>query len=332
MAARRSRAYWVHNGFVDMGAEKMSKSLGNVVTPAELLEQGHRGETLRLALLSAHYRQPLPWTEALIAQTKAMLDRLYRAAGDVGGWRDRRRVVEALSDDLNTPVALARLQAIEDPAVVRASAALLGLLSSSADEWFRGGADQAAIEARIAERARCQEGARLRRRRPDPRRAQGGRHRLGGRAGRHYLAPGMNASALHDRNPAPRGVAAATGRARSAKTGVRSSSRRPAEAGSRSRSQLDEERRVRRRLAEGSGLRVRAGVRGARRAARDRACARRGRRCARDDQPLARQAAATRPATGPGSSVLAPARPRKGRHGAILLPFRALLAAIEAAK
>ena len=60
----------------------MSKSLGNIITPAELLAQGHKGETLRLALLSAHYRQPLPWTEALIAQAKAILDRLYRASGE----------------------------------------------------------------------------------------------------------------------------------------------------------------------------------------------------------------------------------------------------------
>jgi cysteinyl-tRNA synthetase len=59
--------YWVHNGFVDMGAEKMSKSLGNIVTPEELLKR-HSGETLRLALLSAHYRQPLGWTEAGGAQ------------------------------------------------------------------------------------------------------------------------------------------------------------------------------------------------------------------------------------------------------------------------
>ncbi len=73
--------FWVHNGFVDMGAEKMSKSLGNIVTPAELLAQGHRGETLRLALLSAHYRQPLPWTEALVEQSKTILDRLYRVGG-----------------------------------------------------------------------------------------------------------------------------------------------------------------------------------------------------------------------------------------------------------
>src|SRR6476620_8711196 len=73
--------YWVHNGFVDMGAEKMSKSLGNIVTPEELLKS-HRGETLRLALLSAHYRQPLPWTEALVAQAKATLNGLYRRIGD----------------------------------------------------------------------------------------------------------------------------------------------------------------------------------------------------------------------------------------------------------
>src|SRR4029079_18069833 len=74
--------FWVHNGFVAMGSEKMSKSLGNIVTPAELLAQGHRGETLRLALLSAHYRQPLACTDDLIAQAKATLDRLYRAVGD----------------------------------------------------------------------------------------------------------------------------------------------------------------------------------------------------------------------------------------------------------
>ena len=85
---------WVHNGFVDMGAEKMSKSLGNVITVDRLLEAGHRGEVLRLALLSAHYRQPLPWTEALVAQSKATLDRLYRAAGDAEARprrSDRRR-------------------------------------------------------------------------------------------------------------------------------------------------------------------------------------------------------------------------------------------------
>jgi len=144
--------YWVHNGFVDMGAEKMSKSLGNIITPAELLAQGHRGETLRLALLSAHYRQPLPWTESLIAQAKATLDRLYRAAGNAETGEADADVVEALSDDLNTPLALSRLSALDEPSAIKGSAALLGLLQSSAEEWFQGGGDASDVEARIAAR------------------------------------------------------------------------------------------------------------------------------------------------------------------------------------
>jgi cysteinyl-tRNA synthetase len=147
--------YWVHNGFVDMGAEKMSKSVGNIVTPAELLAQGHRGETLRLALLGAHYRQPLPWTEALVAQAKATLDGLYRKAGISEAGAVEEDVLDALRDDLNTPLALSRLSAIEDPAVLKASANLLGLLGNSADEWFMGDGDSGAIEARIAERAQA---------------------------------------------------------------------------------------------------------------------------------------------------------------------------------
>ena len=145
--------YWVHNGFVDMGSEKMSKSLGNIITPVELLEQGHRGETLRLALLSAHYRQPLAWTDELVAQAKATLDRLYRVAGNAAPGDLDPAVVDALSDDLNTPLAMSRLSAIDDPATLKASAGLLGLLRSSADEWFQGGADAGDIDARIAERA-----------------------------------------------------------------------------------------------------------------------------------------------------------------------------------
>jgi cysteinyl-tRNA synthetase len=145
--------FWVHNGFVDMGSEKMSKSLGNIITPAQMLEQGHRGETLRLALLSAHYRQPLGWTDDLIAQAKATLDRLYRAVGHAEAGQVDAGVIDALSDDLNTPLALSRLSAIEDPAVLKASAALLGLLQASADEWFQGGGDAGEIESRIAERA-----------------------------------------------------------------------------------------------------------------------------------------------------------------------------------
>jgi cysteinyl-tRNA synthetase len=143
--------YWVHNGFVDMGAEKMSKSLGNVVTVGELLEQGHRGEVLRLALLSAHYRQPLAWTEALVAQSRTVLDRLYRAAGESEAAEPDSDVVAALADDLNTPLALSRLAAIDDSATLRASGKLMGLLGDTGDQWFRGDGDQQ-VEQMIAAR------------------------------------------------------------------------------------------------------------------------------------------------------------------------------------
>ncbi len=145
--------YWVHNGFLSMaGGEKMSKSLGNVVTVGELLAEGHKGETLRLALLSAHYRQPLEWSAQLVAQSKATLDRLYRAAGEAEGGAIDQGVAEALADDLNTPLALSRLAAIEDPASLRASAALLGLLGESHSAWFQGDGDER-IDALIAARA-----------------------------------------------------------------------------------------------------------------------------------------------------------------------------------
>ena len=164
--------YWVHNGFVDMGAEKMSKSLGNIVTPEELLKR-HKGETLRLALLSAHYRQPLPWTESLIAQAKAVLDRWYRLLGDVEPFGEITPFWEALFDDLNTPQAISVinefLKRSEGPissdyaffqggredmrAACAAAAKALGLLTMSRDEWFQGDGDASGIEARIAARA-----------------------------------------------------------------------------------------------------------------------------------------------------------------------------------
>jgi cysteinyl-tRNA synthetase len=147
--------YWVHNGFLSMaGSEKMSKSLGNVVTVGELLGQGHKGEVLRLALLSAHYRQPLEWSAQLIAQSKATLDRLYRSAGDARDGSVDPGVVAALADDLNTPLALARLAAIEDPASLRASGALLGLIGESGAAWFQGEGD-ARIDALVEARAKA---------------------------------------------------------------------------------------------------------------------------------------------------------------------------------
>ncbi len=132
--------YWVHNGFLSMaGGEKMSKSLGNVVTVADLLERDPRGEIYRFALLRAHYRQPLEWSDALIAESKATLDRLYRRTGNAVAGGVDGSVLIALSDDLNTPLALSRLSKIDNPETLKASAQFLGLLTQSSDAWFKGG-------------------------------------------------------------------------------------------------------------------------------------------------------------------------------------------------
>jgi cysteinyl-tRNA synthetase len=164
--------YWVHNGFLSMaGAEKMSKSLGNVVTVAELLERGHKGEVLRFALLSAHYRQPLEWSDALIAQSRATLDRWYRFLADLQFASSEEEsydeaVLSALADDLNTPQALAEIsqkfsQRKRAGALVLTSglywpavqaARLLGLLQSSPEDWFRGAGDDR-IDALVAARS-----------------------------------------------------------------------------------------------------------------------------------------------------------------------------------
>jgi len=151
--------YWVHNGFLAMaGSDKMSKSLGNVVGVADLIRQGHKGEVLRFALLSAHYRQPLDWSDSLIAQSRATLDRLYRAAADAAPGEIDAGVLSALGDDLNTPLALSRLSQIADPGVLKASAGLMGLLGEGGTGWFRGEEDfriDEMIEARAeAKRSR----------------------------------------------------------------------------------------------------------------------------------------------------------------------------------
>ena len=118
----------------------------------ELLAQGHRGETLRLALFSAHYRQPLPWTGALLAQSKAVLDGCIVRLPMLSPKPVDAGVLDALSDDLNTPLALSRLSAL-DGGALKASARLLGLLEAPASDWFQSGGAGSDIEARIAKRA-----------------------------------------------------------------------------------------------------------------------------------------------------------------------------------
>ena len=163
--------YWVHNGFLDFDGEKMSKSTGNVARIHELRSLWP-SEVLRWALLSAHYRAPLDWNEGLLDQSKAALDRLYRALQRVKAVKSAAAApsagfLEALEDDLATPRALAELFGLasalnksEDPdeqamlkAQILAGGALMGLLQSDPDAWFRGAEDEAAeIDALVAAR------------------------------------------------------------------------------------------------------------------------------------------------------------------------------------
>ncbi|MDR3511876.1 MAG: cysteine--tRNA ligase [Caulobacteraceae bacterium] len=158
--------YWLHNGFLTFGEEKMSKSLGNVVLAHDLVKKVP-GEVVRWALLSGHYRQPLDWTGDLLAQAQRSLDRLYgalRRAADLetGGGEPTAAFLEALGDDLNTPRAFAELFALaktletSTDAAERAAAksallaagALMGFLQVDPDAWFEGGADEA-LKAKV---------------------------------------------------------------------------------------------------------------------------------------------------------------------------------------
>lgn len=169
--------YWLHNGFLQVEGQKMSKSLGNFYTPHELLEE-FPGEALRYLLLSGHYRQPFDFTKDGVRQARAALDRLYGALRAVAGIeavlpaQAPQPVRAALEDDLNTPVALAALHEItselnkaSDPKSqarlkgdLLASADLLGLLAQSPEDWFRWrpkaatGLDDSEIDALVADR------------------------------------------------------------------------------------------------------------------------------------------------------------------------------------
>lgn len=180
--------FWLHNGMLTFGGAKMSKSIGNVKQLHALLEQ-YPPEALRYALLSAHYRQPLDWSETLIEQSIATLDRLYGTLRDLAGFDAKPEIGNAgfepaLEDDLNTPRALALLN--QDAAFARhlldkaarplgvaerarlanargnllGCGAMLGLLQQDPELWFKRGAEQvdasrveSLIDARRAARA-----------------------------------------------------------------------------------------------------------------------------------------------------------------------------------
>ena len=113
--------YWVHNGFVTVNGDKMSKSIGNVTLVHDLIKN-HEGETLRFTLLSAHYRQPLDWSENSIKQSKQTLDKIYRNMLEISDIEidvcmpPPKEFMNALCDDINTPKAISLLIALSKEA------------------------------------------------------------------------------------------------------------------------------------------------------------------------------------------------------------------------
>ncbi len=121
---------WMHNGFLQVEGEKMSKSLGNFFTVKDLLDQGIPGEVIRFVLLSTHYRQPIDWTARAAEEAETVL-RKWRAivAGCDAGHRPPLELLDALADDLNTPRAISELHRLSkegDGAALRAGVELLG--------------------------------------------------------------------------------------------------------------------------------------------------------------------------------------------------------------
>tara|TARA_B100001996_G_scaffold374141_1_gene352400 strand:+ start:1031 stop:2353 length:1323 start_codon:yes stop_codon:yes gene_type:complete len=128
--------YWVHNGYLNMEGEKMSKSLGNIVSIKELLDK-YDGEVVRLALLSTHYRKPINFGESLLEQSKNILNKLYKNLdNDENKDSISEDVFDPLLDDLNTPLAISNLLKIKCSKTLLNSANLLGLLNRTSDEWF----------------------------------------------------------------------------------------------------------------------------------------------------------------------------------------------------
>jgi cysteinyl-tRNA synthetase len=169
--------FWLHNGFLDVEREKMSKSLGNVILVRDLLRTAP-GEAIRYALLSAHYRKPLDWSAAALARAKHALDRLYLTLSELPGPNETgpaaampQGLVAALEDDLNTPKAFAELFGLaraanasadeaerrELKAQLLAGGSLLGLLQQDPEIWLKttgkSEIDEAEVERLIELRA-----------------------------------------------------------------------------------------------------------------------------------------------------------------------------------
>ena len=169
--------YWMHNGFVNVEHEKMSKSLGNVLLLHDLLKQSS-GEAIRVTLLSTHYRSPLDWTDDVLNQSRRNLDRLYGALEELQDVKVEASAadvhtsfLDALKDDLNTPAAFTELHKLAKQAntvsdvesrkkikkQILAAGNMLGILQQDPAIWFRGVGeiDEKEIDALIESRAKA---------------------------------------------------------------------------------------------------------------------------------------------------------------------------------
>ena len=155
--------YWLHNGFVNVEGNKMSKSEGNFVTVNQL-KQKYQGEVIRLAMISTHYRQPLNWTENNLTECKKTLDKWYQLISENNFSFDNEKisseVINALEDDLNTPKAISVLHQLykdcksNDRNTVEtflSSANFLGILMHTSSEWLSWGKEKLSIDEKQIE-------------------------------------------------------------------------------------------------------------------------------------------------------------------------------------
>ena len=177
-AGRQFCRYWIHNGFVNVNHEKMSKSVGNVLCVHDVLKNAP-GEAVRYALLSTHYRSPLDWTDQLLVSSKKSVDRLYGALDSMAAVQAKssdgeltRAFYNAIKADLNTPLAFSELHALARQAnssvdkqrraqlkgALLECGRLIGLLQQTPRAWFGGagdGIDNSQIEALLVRRSQA---------------------------------------------------------------------------------------------------------------------------------------------------------------------------------
>ncbi len=158
--------YWIHNGFLTVNGEKMSKSLGNFVTTSDILDKGISGEVIRYILLNSHYRKPIDWNDKALNDAKKALDSFYRVLQklDIDDGEIPQEFYNTLLDDLNTPQSFAMLHEYvhefnktNNPrlaAKLKACGKLLGFFESNPDSWFKDSSvDAKYIEEQILKRS-----------------------------------------------------------------------------------------------------------------------------------------------------------------------------------